>query len=211
MDEREKYYRLLSNLNIFERDLSSLDISNFAPGLTNAATGTAASTGLSGIMSAVTPYTAALQGIDMLAGFGASFIDYTKSVGEKRAKKEATWSSVPLIGGLGSLFSKKKSRRMQATSAEKDAEYKALNMSNVVNDQKDAASMAFNSASVYSVGGSTSSVYGNGGNTYYATMGGTHEQDPLGGTTISHNANGVPNKIEEGEYVVGDFVFSNRF
>jgi hypothetical protein len=100
---------------------------------------------------------------------------------------------------------------MQATSAEKDAEYKALNMSNVVNDQKDAASMAFNSASVYSVGGSTSSVYGNGGNTYYATMGGTHEQDPLGGTTISHNANGVPNKIEEGEYVVGDFVFSNRF
>jgi len=174
-----------------------------------------------------------MQGVgvaDMLAGFGASFIpgaegnyntsaasydfnkDYTSDVGSDRAKKEAAWSSVPIIGGFGSLFSKAKSRKMQASQEELEAEYKGFNQGNIVDQQKSAASIAFNNnASAYSVGGTTNSMYGDGGYTYHATMGGTHDQDPLGGTTISYSPQGVPNKIEEGEYVVGDFVFTNRF
>lgn len=185
--------------------------------------------GASAAMGIANPIMAGVGILDSLAGFGASFIpgaegnyntsaasydwnkDYTSDVGEERAQKEATWGSVPVIGGLGSLFSKTKSRNMQASQQDLQQEYTSMNMSNVMNDQRDAASIAFNSASVYSVGGSTDSVYGSGGETYQATMGGTHEQDPMGGTTISYSPDGTPNKIEEGEYVVGDFVFTDRF
>jgi hypothetical protein len=50
---------------------------------------------------------------------------------------------------------------------------------------------------------------------YTITDGGTHEESPTGGTTISHDPDGTPNKAEEGEVVAelanGQFVFTNRF
>lgn len=40
--------------------------------------------------------------------------------------------------------------------------------------------------------------------------GGTHESNPLGGIMVGMGANGLPNKVEEGEVKYGDYVFSNR-
>lgn len=41
--------------------------------------------------------------------------------------------------------------------------------------------------------------------------GGSHEENPNDGVTVSYDANGVPNKVEEGEVIFNDYVFSNRF
>lgn len=41
--------------------------------------------------------------------------------------------------------------------------------------------------------------------------GGSHEDNPNDGVTVSYDANGVPNKVEEGEVIFNDYVFSNRF
>jgi hypothetical protein len=50
---------------------------------------------------------------------------------------------------------------------------------------------------------------------YTITDGGTHEESPTGGTTISVDSDGTPNKAEEGEVIAelpsGQFVFTNRF
>lgn len=50
------------------------------------------------------------------------------------------------------------------------------------------------------------------GITNYAeyTAGGTHETNPLGGILAGFGANGLPNKVEEGEVKYKDYVFSNR-
>lgn len=40
--------------------------------------------------------------------------------------------------------------------------------------------------------------------------GGTHETNPLGGILAGFGANGLPNKVEEGEAKYKDYVFSNR-
>jgi hypothetical protein len=57
--------------------------------------------------------------------------------------------------------------------------------------------------------------YGGTKDVYSITGGGTHEESPTGGTTISHDPDGTPNKAEEGEVVAelanGQFVFTNRF
>ena len=47
-------------------------------------------------------------------------------------------------------------------------------------------------------------------NVKYINTGGTHEQNPNGGVLMGVDEQGTPNFVEEGEVIVGDYVFSNR-
>lgn len=47
-------------------------------------------------------------------------------------------------------------------------------------------------------------------NVKYINTGGTHEQNPNGGVLMGIDEEGTPNFVEEGEVIVGDYVFSNR-
>lgn len=44
----------------------------------------------------------------------------------------------------------------------------------------------------------------------YINNGGTHEENPNEGVLMGYDAQGVPNKVEEGEVIWNDYVFSNR-
>lgn len=44
----------------------------------------------------------------------------------------------------------------------------------------------------------------------YINAGGSHEENPMGGTRMGMDSQGVPNLVEEGEIVWNDYVFSNR-
>lgn len=41
--------------------------------------------------------------------------------------------------------------------------------------------------------------------------GGSHEENPNGGVTVSYDDQGVPNLVEQGEVIFNDYVYSNRF
>lgn len=65
----------------------------------------------------------------------------------------------------------------------------------------------------YSKGGQisphTNGGYFSNGLTYIGE-GGTHEENPYEGVFIGTDSQGVPNMVEEGEYIWNDYVFSNR-
>lgn len=44
----------------------------------------------------------------------------------------------------------------------------------------------------------------------FINVGGTHEENPLGGVPVGVDQNGTPNLVEEGEVIWNDYVFSNR-
>lgn len=46
--------------------------------------------------------------------------------------------------------------------------------------------------------------------TTYINNGGTHEENPYDGVLMGYDNQGVPNKVEEGEVIWDDYVFSNR-
>lgn len=46
--------------------------------------------------------------------------------------------------------------------------------------------------------------------TTYINNGGTHEENPYDGVPMGYDNQGIPNKVEEGEVIWDDYVFSNR-
>ena len=84
------------------------------------------------------------------------------------------------------------------------------NLSSYNNSIRNTKNMTFrNSISAY--GGplfNHSENFDNG--VTFINVGGTHEENPLGGVPVGVDQNDIPNLVEEGEVIWNDYVFSNR-
>lgn len=78
-------------------------------------------------------------------------------------------------------------------------------------EQKKMATFALNAAKWHSFGGdlNTNGADFNNGQTVIGN-GGTHEENSYEGVPMGVDAEGVPNLVEQGEVIFGDYVFSNR-
>lgn len=123
-----------------------------------------------------------------------------------------------IVKGVTSLFNKPK----EPTNLERTQEYMQLYKPELQARNKSKFSAVFGTDNIGAAGGRFGDSYLdigpsqelNKGGTQTVAIGGTHESNPNNGITIN-TTNGVPNKAEEGEFIMdtegGKLVFTNRF
>ncbi len=107
-----------------------------------------------------------------------------------------------LQSGISTLFARNKAKKQAATYNEELAK------------QEEARAMAFNnkvnSVNAQNTLNMKSNLYAEGGQLNTFNTGGTHEENPHNGIPLGVGSNGLPNRVEEGEVMYNDYVYSNR-
>lgn len=129
-------------------------------------------------------------------------------------------AGVGLTSGIvGGIFGRNKAKNQlnALNNRINNANQNAVNNLNARADEIDNKN-AYNATINFGFGGN---MYNNGGSLFnndlifdngitYINEGGTHEENANQGVPVSYDQQGIPNLVEEGETIVGDYVYSNR-
>lgn len=139
------------------------------------------------------------------------------------------WGAV--IGGavglgsslVGSLFGNKKAKKKAAQLTKQANNANAVMVNGFANraDNINDNTMSNLEINMYNSAALGGNLFAPGGmlntdgsqfdtGTTYINNGGTHEENPYEGVPMGYDNQGIPNKVEEGEVIWDDYVFSNR-